>query len=75
VQRRQAALGEVAVPLGPERLLVTRQVQRIDNGSALPTVVRRRAGADAWIGAAGNVPKPDAGRIECPQFERQGNDS
>jgi len=73
VQRWQAALGEVAVPLGPERVLVAREEEGIDDRSALPAVVRRRDGPGAGIGVVGNMPKPDAGRIECPGFERQGS--
>ena len=71
VQRRQAAFGEVAIPLGPERLLVTRQVQRIYDRAALPAVVLGRDGPPSRIGAVGNVAQPGARRIECPQFERQ----
>jgi hypothetical protein len=75
VQWRQTALGEMAIPLSPERLLVTRQVEGVDNGSALPAIVRRRGRAGARIGAVGDVAQPDAGRIECPNVERQGGDS
>jgi hypothetical protein len=71
VQWRQAALGEVAIPLGPERVLVARQVQGIHDGTALPAVVLGRARPRSRIGAVGNVAEPGARRIECAQFDRQ----
>ncbi len=53
--RWDSRLGEVAIPLGPERRFVPGQVEGIDHGATLPTVVTRGLEPHPWIRSARNV--------------------
>jgi hypothetical protein len=71
VHWRYAPLGEVPVPLGPEGVLGFGEVERVDDGAALPAVVAGRPRTDARVGSVGNVTQPGAGRVDRVDVERQ----
>ena len=55
---RDARLGEVPIPFGPHRGLVTGEVERLDDRAALPAAVWRRKAPRQRIGAVDGVPPP-----------------
>jgi hypothetical protein len=58
VQGRYTALGEMPVPLRPQRLLVVGQVERVDDVAALPAVVARRLRPNVRVRTVRNVTRP-----------------
>lgn len=71
MQRWQAALGEVPVPLGPQRSLGVREVEGVDDVAVLPAVVAGRLRPGTGVGAVGNVAQPGARRVSCVDVECQ----
>jgi hypothetical protein len=55
MERRYTPLGEVAIPLGPDRLLLPCQVERVDDLAPPPAVVARRPRADPGVSAMREV--------------------
>jgi hypothetical protein len=60
-ERWDASVGEMAIPLGPQRLLLIDEVESIDDVAALPPVVPWRLRAKARVGAVRDVTQPVAG--------------
>jgi hypothetical protein len=69
LQRWDASLGEVPIPLSPERLLVVGEVERVDDVAALPAVVPRGLWASAWDASVRNLTQPSAGRVDRIDIE------
>ena len=67
---RDPQLRECSVPLGPQRRLSVRQVERVDNGSALPAVVGGRT-AGCADPAMGGVAQPHSGDVNRIDVQRQ----
>jgi hypothetical protein len=72
LQRRDASLGEVPIPLSPERVLAVGEVEGIDDVAALPAVVPRRLWASAWISSVRDLTQPRAGGVDRIDVEYQG---
>ncbi len=71
MRRRYAPLGEMAIPLGPERLLPIGEVESVDDVAALPTVVTRRPRPNARVSTVGDVTQPRAGGVNRIDIECQ----
>jgi hypothetical protein len=71
VHRWYAALREVAIPLGPKRLLVVGEVEGVDDVAALPAVVARRLRPQAWVGEVRDLTQPCSCRVDRVDVERQ----
>ena len=71
MHRWYAPLGEMAIPLSPERVLVVGEVESVDDVAALPTVVTWRLRPYARVGAVGNVTQPRAGGVNRINTECQ----
>lgn len=71
VQRWYAPLGEVPIPLGPQRFLGVRQVEGIDDIAALPSAFTGRLRTSMRVGFVGNVTQPCTRRVSCIDVERQ----
>ena len=71
MHRGHSELREAAVPLRPHRRLAVRQVQGVDDGSALPAVVAGRSRPDARITTMGGVAQPHSGDVNRIDVERQ----
>jgi len=57
-RRRDACLGGVAIPLGPDRGLGVAQVDRADDAPALPATIGGLIGPDEWLGAGSRDTEP-----------------
>lgn len=66
-----ASLGEMAIPLGPERVLRVGEVESVDDVAALPAVIAWRLRPNARVGAVRNVTQPDAGGVDRIDIECQ----
>lgn len=71
MHRWHAALGEMAIPLCPERVLLVGEVESVDHVASLPPVVTWRLRPAARVGAVGNVTQPGAGGVNRIDVERQ----
>jgi len=71
MHRWYAPLGEMAIPLSPQRVLLVGEVESVDDVAALPTVVTWRLRPNAWVSAAGNVTQPRAGGVNRIDIECQ----
>lgn len=73
MRRWNASLGEVAVPLGPQRVRAVREIKRVDNLAPLPPVVARRLRPSMRVRCVRNLPQPRPSRVdgidvECQRF-------
>ncbi len=66
-----APLGEVAIPLSPQGLLLICEIEGVDDLAALPAVVARWLRPKAWIGEVRDVTQPRSGGINRIDVERQ----
>lgn len=57
-KRWDTTLGEVAIPLSPQRFLVVGEVERVEGVAALPAVVAGRLRPYVWIGVMCDVAQP-----------------
>lgn len=71
LHRWDAPLGEVAIPLSPEGLLLICEVEGVDDLAALPAVVAWWLRPKAWVGEVWDVTQPRAGGINRIDVERQ----
>ena len=71
LQRWYAPLGQVAIPLGPQRLLLIGEVEGVDYLAALPPVVAWRRRPEAWVSAVRDVTQPRSGGVNRIDVERQ----
>ena len=69
VHGRYAPLGEVPVPLRPERILFVAQVESVDDIAALPPVVARRLRPSARVRFVRKVTQPCANSLGCIDVE------
>jgi hypothetical protein len=65
------SLGEVAIPLRPQRLLVIGEIEGVDDVAMLPAVVARRLRPKARVSAVRDLTQPRAGGINRNNPERQ----
>jgi len=70
-QERNPALGEMAVPLGAQRLLLIGEVEGIDHVAPLPPVVACWLRPRAGVGAVWDLAQPGAGGVNRIDVERQ----
>jgi hypothetical protein len=61
----------VAVPLSPKALLVSGEVEGVDDLTALPAVVAGRLRSEAWVGEVRDVTQPRSGGVNRIDVERQ----
>lgn len=61
----------MTVPLGPQRLLLVGEVERVDDLAALPPAITGRIRPNAGIRVVRNVTQPRAIRVECVDVEGQ----
>jgi hypothetical protein len=71
LQRWDASLGEMAVPLGPERRFLGGEVKGIDDVPPLPPIVARRLRPGTWVGAVWDLTQPGAGGVDRIDVEGQ----
>ena len=63
LQRWDAPLGQMAIPLSPQRLLLVTEVESIDDVASLPAVVTWRLRANARVSPVRNLTQPPAGGV------------
>jgi hypothetical protein len=71
VHGRYATLGEMPVPLRPQRVLLLGEVEGVDGLATLPAVVAGRLRPRARIRVVRNVAQPGACRADCIDVECQ----
>jgi hypothetical protein len=71
MHRWYAPLGQVAVPLSPEGLLLIGEVEGVDDLAALPAVVARRLRSDTRVSEVRDVTQPRSGGVNRIDLERQ----
>jgi len=64
-------LGEMAVPLGPERVPVVGEIEHVDDLAVLPAVVAWRPGPRPRISAVRHVTQPRARGVDRIDVESQ----
>jgi hypothetical protein len=71
LHRWYAPLGEVAIPLSPQRLPLIGEVEGVDDVASLPAVVARRLRPEVWVGAVRDLTQPRACGVNRIDVERQ----
>jgi len=71
LHRWYAPLGEVAIPLSPQGLLLIGEVEGVDDVAALPAIIARRLRPKAWVSAVRDLTQPRAGGVDRIDVERQ----
>jgi hypothetical protein len=71
VHGRYATLGEMPVPLSPQRVLLLGDVEGVEDVAALPPVVAGRLRPRTRTRVVRNVAQPDASRVDCIDIECQ----
>ncbi len=67
-----AALGEMAVPLGPQRVVLIGQVEGVNYLAALPAIITGWVRPNRGIRVVWNVTQPGAYCVDCIDVESQG---
>jgi hypothetical protein len=71
LHRWYATLGEVAIPLGPQGLLLISEVEGIDDLAVLPAVITRWLWPPAWVSEVGDLTQPRSGGVSRIDVECQ----